>query len=65
VACERIREGAARATRRVEDVAPSDRIDPSYSLEIRYVDPFDDDDLPDRFFAPELLTCSPALFSQP
>ncbi|MWG33838.1 M55 family metallopeptidase [Halomarina oriensis] len=47
-ACERVREVAARATRRVDDVAPFDRIEPPYSLEIRYVDPHDDEDLPDR-----------------
>lgn len=49
ITCERVREDTARATRWVDDIDPFDRIDPPYSLEIRYANPYDDEDLLDWF----------------
>lgn len=39
VACERIREGAARAVTRLDEVEPYTRYHPPYELEIRHLDP--------------------------
>jgi D-amino peptidase len=43
-ACDAIREGAARAVARADEVAPLDRFDPPHALEIRYYEPTDRSD---------------------
>lgn len=42
-ACDAVREGAARAVERLDEIPPYTGLEPPYTLEIRYYDPIPDD----------------------